>query len=152
LCLLAALLPVSVCTSTAQAADIVIISQTDTPMAQLKQADLINIFRRKQRVSEWGQVLVPVNLPAMHPLRQAFTRIVLGRNPESMQDYWNQQYFHGISPPYVLASQEAVIRFVSKTPGAIAYVLECRVDSRTRVLLRLQVPADMQASFAKLCP
>jgi hypothetical protein len=37
--------------------------------------------------------------------------------------YWNQRYFEaGEFPPATLASQEAVLRFVSKNPNAIGYV------------------------------
>jgi len=121
----------------AMATDLVIIANPDLDPGVISRSDLGNIFRRKLRLAATGQVLVPVNLPVSHPLRQAFTRQVLGRSPQSMLDYWNEAYFHGISPPYVLASQEAMIRFISETPGAIGYVLDCHLDKRVRILFRL---------------
>jgi ABC-type phosphate transport system substrate-binding protein len=47
-------------------------------------------------------------------------------------------YFHGVQPPYVLASDEAVIRFVVSTPGAIGYVSNCLADRRVTVVARLE--------------
>ncbi len=149
---LPALLLLTTCSGTTLAAGIVVIGQTGTSQAPVDRSHLRNIFRRQLRVSPQGQVLVPVNLPASHPLRQAFTRIVLKHSPESMREYWNEQYFHGISPPYVLASQEAVIRFVSQTPGAIGYILECRIDARVQVLLRVPIPPGLQDALDEHCP
>jgi hypothetical protein len=44
-------------------------------------------------------------------------------------------YFHGVLPPYVLASEEAVILFVSATPGAIGYVSACIPEHGVDVVL-----------------
>jgi hypothetical protein len=60
---------------------------------------LANIYRRKLTINDLAVPYVPVNLPAADPLRRAFTRSLFGQSPEDMQGYWNQQYFHGISPP-----------------------------------------------------
>lgn len=125
------------------AADLVIIANPGLEKGVINRSDLGNIFRRKLRLTATGQVLVPVNLPVSHPLRQAFTHQILGRSPQSMLDYWNEAYFHGTSPPYVLASQEAVIRFVSHTPGAVGYVLDCHLDKRVESLFRLPLPAAL---------
>jgi hypothetical protein len=56
-----------------------------------------------------------------------------------MEAFWNIQYFKGINPPYVVSSEEAVLRFVSSTPGAIAYINPCHLDSRVRVLIKLSI-------------
>jgi len=152
LMLLILVLSLATGSSPAPAAEIAIVVPKDETRTGIRHEDLARIFRRKLRVSATGRVLVPVNLPVSHPLRQAFTRALLGHSPESMRDYWNEQYFHGISPPYVLASQEAVIRFVSHTPGAIAYILDCRLDARVRAIFRLAVPADYAAIVNELCP
>ncbi|RME34186.1 MAG: hypothetical protein D6786_05625 [Gammaproteobacteria bacterium] len=101
---------------------------------------LARLYRREQRISDKGNPVIPVNLPAGDPLRLAFSLTLFGQPPEAMRDYWDQMYFHGISPPKVLGSQEAVLRFVAGTPGAIGYVADCRVGDGVRVLLRLQLP------------
>jgi len=116
-----------------------------------RRADLARVFRRRQRITADGKALVPVNLPAAHPLRQAFTELLYHRSPLAMRDYWDEQYFHGISPPVVVGSQEAVLRFVHQTPGAIGYVAACRVDARVRVVLKLPLPATLRDAYRRLC-
>jgi ABC-type phosphate transport system substrate-binding protein len=103
----------------------------------LSHEELALIFKRKKRFWEDGSRIQPVNLPAAHPLRRAFSQDVFGRSPEDLDDYWRDMYFHGELPPYVLNSEEAVIRFVADTPGAIGYVTHCLADHRVSVIAQL---------------
>jgi hypothetical protein len=94
------------------------------------------IFKRRKQLWSDGRRIVAVNLPADHPLRRRFSRAILGLSPESLEDYWNEQYFHGVMPPHVLASETAVARFVAETRGAIGYLPYCGLDAaRVQVLL-----------------
>jgi ABC-type phosphate transport system substrate-binding protein len=93
------------------------------------------VFKRKQKYWENGTRIQPVNLPAAHPLRRAFSQNLLGQLPEDMEDYWRERYFHGVLPPHVLESEEAVILFVSSTPGAIGYVSTCIPEHGVNVVL-----------------
>ena len=123
------------------------------PARALDLAQLALVFRRKKLVWSDGLRVTPVNLQATDPLRLLFTRVVLGTSPPELERYWNDMYFHGISPPHVLASQEAVLRFVSQTPGAVGYVSACEVDARVQVVLALTAagPIAMDAATAG-CP
>ncbi|HEX7640272.1 MAG TPA: hypothetical protein VF457_17895, partial [Burkholderiaceae bacterium] len=103
------------------------------------------IFARKRRLWDDRSPIVPVNLPLDHPLRRQFSQDVFGRLPQDMQDYWSDQYFHGVLPPPVLGSEEAVLRFVAATPGAIGYVSVCAIDRRVDVVAVLEGPADAPA-------
>jgi hypothetical protein len=109
---------------------------------KLNRDDLALIFKRQKRFWEDGQHVQPVNLSANHPLRRAFSMQIFGRGPEDLEDYWRDMYFHGVLPPYVLASEEAVIRFVASTPGAIGYVSHCLLDHRVSVVMRLDNGAE----------
>jgi ABC-type phosphate transport system substrate-binding protein len=93
------------------------------------------IFKRKQKYWENGTRIQPVNLPASSPLRRTFSQYLLGQLPEAMEDYWREMYFHGVLPPHVLESEEAVILFVSSTPGAIGYVSTCLPEHGVNVVL-----------------
>jgi hypothetical protein len=92
------------------------------------------IFRRKLAYWENGQRIQPVNLPPVHPLRRSFSQAVLGQAPESLDDYWREMYFHGVRPPHVLASEEAVALFVAATPGAIGYVANCIPEGKVTIV------------------
>ncbi|HEV8712364.1 MAG TPA: hypothetical protein VGX03_05985 [Candidatus Binatia bacterium] len=104
--------------------------------------ELARIYRRQKLLWADNTRIVPVNLPADHPLRRSFSRLVLGALPKELDAYWNAQYFHGITPPYVLTSEEAVLRFVATTPGAIGYVSAAAVTGQVSVLLYLPLSAD----------
>jgi ABC-type phosphate transport system substrate-binding protein len=136
----------------AVAETIAVIVAADSAYNRIDKDTLADIYRRKVRLDDDGQAWVPVNLPATDPLRRAFSMILFGREPEDMEQYWNAQYFHGVSPPFVLASAEAVLRFVAKTQGAIGYVEACRVDARVKVLAHLSVPSGEAPGLAQECP
>jgi ABC-type phosphate transport system substrate-binding protein len=112
------------------------------PSAPLSAALVANIFRRKRQFWDDQTRIVAVNLPALHPLRRHFSQQIFKRSPEDLQAYWNDQYFHGVLPPAVLASEEAVIRFVVDTPGAVGYVWACSVDKRVSVVALIANPAS----------
>jgi ABC-type phosphate transport system substrate-binding protein len=100
----------------------------------LRKSELELVYRRKKLFWDEGSRIQPVNLPATTSLRRDFSQAVLGASPEDLEKYWNDMYFHGISPPFVLSTEEAVLRFVSQTPGAIGYVSYCSVDMRVKVM------------------
>lgn len=115
----------------------------------LQIADLALIYRRKQLFWKDGHRINPVNLPASNPLRRVFSELVLDASPDDLERYWNDMYFHGISPPYVLASNEAVLRFVAQTPGAIGYVDYCAVGERATVLMVLTSAGPISEARAR---
>ena len=120
----------------------IIVSETTSSKDALSTEDLARIYRRKKLFWANGTPIVPLNLPVTHALRRTFSRTVLSELPEEMDAYWSAQYFHGISPPYVLASEEAVVEFVATTPGAIGYVNTTAVNSHVHVLLYLPLSAE----------
>jgi ABC-type phosphate transport system substrate-binding protein len=126
-------------TGTACAADgrlAVIVSANGAPAAGLSLDELGQIYRRRQQFMGSARAQ-PINLPAQHPLRRFFSQQVLHKTPEDLEDYWRDQYFNGVSPPFVLASEEAMIRFVASTPGAVGYVSLCLADKRVAVVFTL---------------
>ena len=135
--LLAALLLACLAPAMATDAGVAVIVAADARLATISPEQLALIYRRQQQFLG-GQRVQPINLPAAHPLRRWFSQQVLGQPPEALEAYWRDQYFNGVVPPFVLGSEEAVIRFVATTPGAIGYVSRCLVDRRVKVLLPLE--------------
>ncbi len=142
--------PVAIAARAAQTT-VAVVTPPGAPAIALDRANLRDIFLRRIVIDDAGAALVPVNLPAADPLRLAFSVALLGKDPAALQRYWNERYFHGVSPPYVVRSQEAVLRFVAQTPGAVGYVASCRVDGRVRVVARLPVPPDLRARINSTC-
>ncbi len=131
---------------------IAVIAPADTPDLAFDQLTLRDIFLKRITIDRQGHALIPLNLPPDHPLRRAFSIALLGQSTRALQSYWNQRYFHGVSPPYVMNSQEAVVRFVAKTAGAIGYVATCQMDDKVRQVALIPVPPPLQKAVQALCP
>jgi len=116
---------------------LVLVMAPGAPHAVTSRETVALIFNRKKHFWDDGTRIQPVNLSATHPLRRAFSQQIFGHTPEELEDYWRELYFHGELPPYVLASEEAVMRFVAATPGAIGYVSHCVADHRVSVVMQL---------------
>lgn len=132
------LLSLLLCASAAaQAAEpvIAVIVPAQREAVGLDGDDLALVFKRKKLLWPDGRRIQPVNLPANHPLRRRFTEAVLRMTPEATEGYWNEQYFHGVRPPHVLASEAAVLRFVAGTGNAIGYLPYCAMDDRVRAVV-----------------
>ena len=113
---------------------IAVVTAADNPRDQLPIAAIKLIFKRKVEIDPTGNRWIPVNLTIHDPIRRAFSLALFEQLPEDMEAYWNEQYFQGIAPPQVLGSEEAIIRFVTATPGAIGYIDRHSVDQRVKVL------------------
>jgi hypothetical protein len=120
--------------------------QVDIKDITLKRVE--NIFLKKTLVNQQGTRWIPLNLNPDHPIRQAFSQTVFKQRPEDMETYWNDQYFQGITPPYVVSSEEAMVRFIASTVGAIGYILPCHLDARVQIVFKIKV----QSPVEKNCP
>lgn len=116
---------------------IIINKQKTLKELKLQPENLNPIFWRKQRYWPKGLPIKPVNLDIQNPMRLHFSKAILGSLPNAQIDFWNGQYFNGIKPPYSVKSQEAVLRYIAKTEGAIGYVDACKVDKRVKTVFWL---------------
>lgn len=96
------------------------------------------MYLKRQRFWDDGNAIVVINQEVGTPVREAFTRLVFGDEAARLPAYWNEQYFHGVMPPIILGSEEAVMRYVASRPDAIGYVDARRVDATVAVALRLR--------------
>lgn len=130
----------------------VIVSSHAHDVPAIEPGVLRNIYLKKIFLGPQGQAYIPVNLPPDSKLRQAFSRAVIGMSELRLQNYWNQQYFQGISPPYVLGSEAAVVKFVAKTPGAIGYVEPCFVTPAVYTIQLLTIHPATPGQTPAGCP
>jgi hypothetical protein len=119
-----------------------VITVATNPLDILSLDNLKLIYQRKSQIDPEGNRWIPLNLPVADPLRRSFSLTLFSLLPEEQEDYWNVQYFNGITPPKVMASEEAILRFVASTTGSIGYVRKQKVDSRVKVLLLIAPTAE----------
>lgn len=135
-----------------QVTTIAVIAPAKAPVLTFDRLTLRDIFLKRITIDRDGNALIPLNLPPDHPLRRAFSVALIGRTSRSLQSYWNQRYFHGVSPPYVMNSQEAVVRFVAKTAGAIGYVAPCEITDKVKQVAAIPIPPALRDAVQDLCP
>lgn len=141
------------CAGTVNAQEqIAVIVSSRTPPVTVDITTLRGIYLKKIFIDKQGNSLIPVNLPPDNPLRHAFSHAAIHMSDTQLRNYWNQRYFQGVSPPYVLGSQDAMVQFVANTPGAIGYIKPCYLDESVRQILFLPMPAEMAHDTATQCP
>ena len=138
---------------TAESEVIAVIVPKHMTLTSITPGELSLIFWRKKLYWADGKRMHPLNLPTDNPLRRQFSQRILGSLPEAQTDYWNDQYYHGNSPPHVVNSQEAMLRYVTESPGGIGYVHACKVDSRVKVLLWIRADGSVTNTLPVMdCP
>ena len=106
--------------------------------APLTPEALKRIYLKRQRFWGDGHAIVAINQEVATPAREALTRLVFGDEAARLPAYWNEQYFHGVLPPIILGSEEAVVRYVASRPDAIGYIDARHVDASVATALLLR--------------
>jgi ABC-type phosphate transport system substrate-binding protein len=122
---------------------VIVASNQNSDDLKLVPNQLSLIYWRKQLYWPKGLRIKPVNLSTEHPLRLQFSQAILGSAPKTQIDYWNGQYFNGVLPPYSVNSEEAVLRYVTQTNGAVGYIDACLVDDRVKAVIWLTPNDDV---------
>ncbi|WP_334108259.1 hypothetical protein [Methylobacillus sp.] len=129
-----------------EAETIAVIVPKSENLRNSSKAELALIFWRKKLYWGSGRRIEPVNLLPENALRRRFSQSILDSLPEDQVEYWNALYFHGTTPPHVVRSQEAMLRYVAETPGSIGYVDACQVDARVKAVAWLLADGSLTYS------
>lgn len=100
-----------------------VIINTRNPATNLERKFLSDVFFKK--VTRWpdDSVIEPADQKPDSPVRRKFSETVLNRSIAAMKNHWQQLIFSGRGvPPPELASDEEVLQYVLKHPGAIGYI------------------------------
>jgi len=120
---------------------IAVIVNDSVPARELTRAAVRRFFLLRDHFWSSGERVAPVNLPAGSALREAFSHAVLGGGSRDFSLYWNDLYFHGTLPPPTVASEQAVVLYVTRTHGAIGYVSQAtaaKLPDGVRVALTVE--------------
>ncbi len=93
------------------------------PVTSLTRAQVADIFMKKANQWPAGGDVHPVDLPAVSPIRDAFSRAVHGKPASAVASWWGQQRFSGRAvPPPQRPNDRGVVAFVREDAAAIGYV------------------------------
>jgi ABC-type phosphate transport system substrate-binding protein len=106
---------------------------------RMTTAEARAIYLKQKLFWDDGEPIIPINLNAGSEARELFSERVFGQGSRRLATYWNQRYFEaGEFPPATLASEEAVVRFVSDNANAVGYVTSESVGDSVVVVLVLE--------------
>jgi ABC-type phosphate transport system substrate-binding protein len=92
-------------------------------ISSLERAFIADAFLKKTTRWRDDGAILPVDLGSGSSTRRKFTEDVLNRSVAAVRSYWQQLIFSGRDiPPPELDSEDEVVRYVAKHPGAIGYV------------------------------
>ncbi len=107
----------------AQDADFIVVINAANPATEMESSKISKMFLKKVKRWESGEPVLPVDQDEKSPVRKAFTEAIHGKKVSAIKSYWQRMIFSGRDvPPAALNSDQAVIDFVAKDPGAISYV------------------------------
>lgn len=120
-------------------AEPVVVVAAASPLPVLTRGQAVGYFTGRQRSLPNGEPVLPLDLPANHPLRERFYRLLTGLGPAQMNSYWARLRFSGqMQPPQVVDNEVAMLRTLRDNPRALGYLAKPPDDERLRVLLVLQ--------------
>lgn len=122
----------------ALAADFVLVANPSVSASSVSRAEASRMFLRTQTAWPEGGHVKPVDQAKASPVRDAFSREVLGKSIGQVEQYWTQAIFSGRAvPPVEKRSDADVVAYVRETPGAIGYVsASASTDGVKRLSLR----------------
>lgn len=93
------------------------------PAASVERKFLADAFLKKATRWDDDQLIRPVDARADARVRRAFSDEILKRSVEAVKNYWQQMVFSGRGvPPPELDTDDDVVKYVLKNPGAVGYV------------------------------
>jgi len=83
------------------------------------------------------QAAIPVHLLPGDPLRRQFLDMVMRQSEEQYTGYWLvRQYVGKGAPPREFATVEALVKYVTTTPGALGYLPASKVPMGGNIIFR----------------
>jgi ABC-type phosphate transport system substrate-binding protein len=103
--------------------DFRVVVHPQNPQRSAERSFVADAFLKKTSHWDGGETIRPVDLRPGAAARRVFTERVLKRTIGAVRSYWQQRIFSGRDvPPPELESDDEVVAFVAKYPGAIGYV------------------------------
>jgi len=100
-----------------------VIVNPQNPITVVERRFLADAFLKKTTRWAHDEVIRPADLWPDAPARHAFSDDLLKRSVAAVKNYWQQQVFSGRDvPPPELDSDQEMIKYVLRYPGAVGYV------------------------------
>jgi ABC-type phosphate transport system substrate-binding protein len=107
----------------AQEAAYKVIVNAANPTLTAKRDVIAQLFMSRKVTWAHGPAGDPVDQSMTSPIRDAFSREILGMALPAVQNYWRKRMFETREfPPLVKGGDTDVIGYVAKSPGGVGYI------------------------------
>ena len=131
--LLFSLILLTIC-SAAMADGFVVIAHPSWPEDTISGSELRAIYLGMRPIGPEGDP-VTAYTRTRTSLHEQFVREIIGMTPRQFIVYWKRAVFTGTGiPPVNLKGDEAVVSNISRTPGAIGYVVSGSANDTVKIL------------------
>jgi len=118
--------------------EVLIIANPSVSVGTLSTREVSEIYLLKTTAWPDGQPIVPINREVSSDTRAKFTSDVLHEENTALATYWSEMHFKGRTPPLIQESDQAVVAFIQKVPGAIGYIRSSTPHPDVKLLGRVQ--------------
>lgn len=116
--------------------DVSVLTHAELETSKLSVSRLRAIFSMRQRNWDDDTPIKVFVLPDKHPLHKNFCKSVLKVYPYVLRGHWDRITFSGTGvAPTVVSSEEQLRDLVSRTPGAIGYILNSTTNASDKTPL-----------------
>ena len=123
---------------------VAIISHTTVPLDSITKSALLDLYTGDIQSWSNGEPVVVVDLKTRGDTKTAFYDF-LGKKSSRVKSIWLKKKLSGEwDPPESIETEEAVVKKVASTPGAIGFVRQSKIDDSAdtiKVLLIIQQPS-----------
>jgi ABC-type phosphate transport system substrate-binding protein len=114
-------------------AEVAIVVNKANPATTVTKGALGRYFLKKTTMWDTDIKIAPVDLPATDPVREEFSRTILGRTPKGVESHWiSQSLVGGKSAPEVVSNSALVKKHVAADSGAIGYINASDLDDSVK--------------------
>ena len=114
---------------------VAIIANSDNPLEKIPLSMIKRMY--KNDILKWpdGVPVILYDLDVYSPIRETFSKDVLGRNPEKVAEDWAHKKItnQALNPPHTIKSERLIMRRISMQRGAIGYVSLKRTKNRSDI-------------------
>ncbi len=120
--------------SKAESESVLVITNGSVEVSSLERDDIKKIFLGQKTTWNDGSKIIFV-VQDRTKAGDIFLKTYLQRTASQYDNYWKKQVFTGKGrAPYSFSSNQELVEFVSRTPGAIGYVLDTTNTGDTKII------------------
>lgn len=118
---------------------IVVVVSPQNPVKSLSAVQVRRLFLREQEIWPNGWPVAVFERSANHPIRAAFSSVVLRKSSSQLSEYWlNLSLTRGLEPPKVSPTAALLQQYLNRVKGGIGYVYEDELDRGMKVVARVR--------------